>query len=146
MMLILLAILLMSPWRFALAQRFSPNYSQTNLKLQGHVIKSLISSEIFECMNECDLHGKCHSINFYRDKSICELNDANHLSNPESLVYSHGSQYLNYNIRPVSKCSNKLCPGKEPLVCEMLDDGVDFKCRGFEGNERLSQTDHMTMA
>ena len=109
-MLVPMIVMLLFPWiRIYAADQCRTAYSQTNLKLQGHMIKSLSRSESSQCVDECASHEECHSINFDQDKRICELNDANHLSNPESLVYSHGFRYLNYFKRPVAKCSNKLC-------------------------------------
>ena len=118
--------MLVFPWIRVYAADQCKAYSQPNFKLQGHVIDSLLRSDSLQCDDECASHAKCHSINFYQSKRICELNDANHLSNPESLTYSHGSQYLNYFKRPVAKCSNKLC--SQRLGCEMAEDGRDYKC------------------
>ena len=144
-MLVPLIVMLLFPWiRVYAADQCRTAYSQTNLKLQGHMIKSLSRSESSQCVDECASHEECHSINFDQDKRICELNDANQLSNPESLVYSHGFRYLNYFKRPVAKCSNKLC--SEPLVCKMVDDGLDYNCvklaegngEYYKGNKNIS--------
>ncbi|KAK3731545.1 hypothetical protein QZH41_011148 [Actinostola sp. cb2023] len=116
----------------------SAAYSQPNVKMQGHVIKSLSTPASSHCVDECKGHQHCHSINFDQAKDLCELNNATHLTNPESMVYSRGSQYLNYFLRPAANCSNKLC-SKPRDECVMDSDGLNYKCtsgKGKHGNER----------
>ena len=130
--------MLLFPWiRIYAADQCRTAYSQTNLKLQGHMIKSLSRSESLQCVDECASHEKCHSINFEQDKRICELNDANHLSNPESMVYSHESRYMNYFLHPVDKCNDAYC--KKPLKCVTVDGGLDYECRAIEGNQMTNK-------
>ena len=108
--------------------QFAAVYSEQNTSLQGHVIKSVSTSSLFHCMQSCDETHNCHSINL-RDSQpkTCELNDGNHLTNPESMVNSSGFTYLNYFIHPVSKCSSSLC-NDSSLECFVESDGINYEC------------------
>jgi hypothetical protein len=125
-------IILLFPWIQVLAQTCPSPYSQRNHKIQGHVIKTHSTQTSIQCTEKCALHADCHSINYYSNQGICELNNANHLTNPESLVYSAGCQYLNYFLRRPSRCSKKLC--SDPLVCVIDKNGQSYKCDSCEGN------------
>jgi len=126
-MLMLLIVLLVLPWIRVQAQQCRIAYSVNHVKLQGHLINHLSTPESFQCVDKCALHEHCNSINFYQDKGMCELNNATHLTNPESMVSSNGSQYLNYFLRPAANCSNKLC-SKPRDKCVMDSDGLNYKC------------------
>jgi len=104
----------------------SSRYTQSHFQLQGHVSKTVNVATKALCIAQCKLHQHCHSMNFYQRKRVCELNNANHLSNPESLVPSADGEYINYHERPPAKCSNKLC--SEPLECVIDRDGKDMCC------------------
>ncbi|KAK3731544.1 hypothetical protein QZH41_011147 [Actinostola sp. cb2023] len=133
MLLSSLFVTLLSQWMPSTqAQTCGSAYSQPNVKMQGHVIKRLSTPTSSHCVDECKGHQHCHSINFDQAKELCELNNATHLTNPESMVYSHGSQYLNYFKRPAAKCSNKLCSNPRDK-CVMDSDGIDYKCRTRKG-------------
>lgn len=127
-MLTSLLIAILVPWIHG--QEFAAVYSEHDVKLEGHVINSTSTSSLFHCMQECESTNNCHSINLYNNArpSICELNDANHLTNPESMVNSSGSTYLNYFPRPVSKCSNSLCRNSS-YDCIVESDGINYKCK-----------------
>ncbi|KAK3730938.1 hypothetical protein QZH41_008831 [Actinostola sp. cb2023] len=124
----LLLVILMFPWIPVQAQKCQVTYSQPNVKIQGHVIKRLPTPTSSHCVDECKGHQHCHSINFDQDKGMCELNNATHLTNPESMVYSRRCQYLNYFKRPAAKCSNKLCSKAKGKLCKMDKDGENYKC------------------
>ncbi|XP_031566477.1 C-reactive protein-like [Actinia tenebrosa] len=125
---ILVPVILLSLWKHGHAQSCQATaYSQFNHKIQGHVIKtySAVTSSL-QCTEKCELHADCYSINYCFSQGICELNNANHLTNPESLVYSAGCHYLNYILRAVPRCSNKLC--SYPLVCKVDNNGHSHNC------------------
>ncbi|XP_031566466.1 uncharacterized protein LOC116301531 [Actinia tenebrosa] len=125
---ILVPVILLSLWKHGQAQSCQATaYSQFNHKIQGHVIKthSAVKSSL-QCTEKCELHADCYSINYCFSQGVCELNNANHLTNPESLVYSAGCHYLNYILRAVPICSNKLC--SYPLVCKVDNNEQGHKC------------------
>jgi hypothetical protein len=123
--------ILVLPWIHVVAKSCDPHYSQVNFKLEGHVNKTISSPNKIHCVEKCFTHVGCRSINFYPDQDLCELNDANHLSNPESVVYSPGSQFVNNFKRPLDVCSSKLC--SEPLTCIMNKDGQTYRCVTCQG-------------
>ena len=131
-MLTLGSLILLFLWKHGQAEpQCGVPYSQPNFKLQGHVIQKHSVQTSDQCTEKCALNADCHSINFYSNQGICELNNANHLSNPESLVPSAGGQYMNYLLRAVPRCSNKLC--SHPLECKVDEDGQSHKCVSCEG-------------
>jgi len=123
----LLLVISLFPWIPVQAQKCQVTYSQPNVKIQGHVIKSLSTPTSNHCVDECKGHQHCHSINFDQAKELCELNNATHLTNPGSMVYSRGCQYLNYFLRPAANCSNKLCSNPRD-ICVMDSDGLNYNC------------------
>lgn len=130
---IFLTVLFLFPWLFQVLADSCPSpYSQHNMKLIGHVIATYTAVHTSDqCSDKCASHALCHSINYYHSRDICEVNKANHLTNPESLVYSAGCQYLNYFVRAVSRCSNQLC--SYPLACNVDKNGRDYKCSTCKG-------------
>ncbi|KAK3699012.1 hypothetical protein QZH41_019034 [Actinostola sp. cb2023] len=118
----LVAIILL-PWIRASAQTCESPYSQNDFKIKGHVIKTLTSTRK-QCEEHCASQQDCHSINFYQSKRTCELNSANHMSNPESLLPSSDCQYMDFPKRPPAKCNYKFC--SEPLAC--VKDDESYKC------------------
>jgi len=132
----LVAIILL-PWIRALAQTCDSPYSQNHFKIQGHVIKTLTSTRK-QCEEHCASQQDCHSINFYQSKGTCELNSANHMSDPESLLPSSDCQYMDFPKRPPAKCNYKLC--SEPLAC--VKDEESYKCVPCEGNHVTSMQNH----
>ena len=126
-MLTSLLLIISFPWIRVLTQRCRVSYSIYGQQLQGHAFKRLSTREGLYCVDQCALHENCHSINIYMGKEFCELNNANHLTNPGSVVSSDGCQYLNYFIHPVAKCSNTLC-SKAMGECKMDKDGLNYNC------------------
>ncbi|XP_031554838.1 C-reactive protein-like [Actinia tenebrosa] len=125
---ILVPVILLSLWKHGHAQSCKATaYSQFYHKIQGHVIKtySAVTTSL-QCTEKCGLHADRYSINYCFSQGICELNNANHLTNPESLVYSAGCHYLNHILRAVPICSNKLC--SYPLVCKVDNNEQSHKC------------------
>lgn len=108
-------------------------YSKGNIKLIDNVIKTEPSTDPGKCLDKCSKTEKCHSINFNIDKQMCKLNSANHLTNPENMVYSSDMMYMNYFNHPVNKCSNKLCSNGK--VCELERNGIGFNCRNCQGEQ-----------
>jgi hypothetical protein len=129
---------LLFPWIRVLSQACSSSYSQSNFKISGHTITTLTSSTSDSCILACSSQLHCHSINFYESQQKCELNSANHLSNPESLVHSHGSQYSNYFLRPPATCSSMLCSGTK--TCRLKNDGQSYQCTDCQGKNNLYST------
>ncbi|XP_031572474.1 epithelial discoidin domain-containing receptor 1-like [Actinia tenebrosa] len=125
---------LLCPLLFVASQSCGSSYSQSNFKLVGHTIRTLSSSSSDECMSECAAQPNCNSINFEETSKKCELNKANHLSNPEGLTPSFGSahvwQYINYRMRSPAFCSDKLCGGRK--LCLLKNDGENYECSECE--------------
>lgn len=116
------------------------SYSLRNTKLLHNIIKTESNVNDFStCLDKCSTHGSCHSINFNINKAICELNSANHLSNPEHVTYSYSTVYMGYSLRPVGRCSDAYCR-KEDQECAMDKDGASYKCvaKQCEGKERVT--------
>jgi len=70
-------------------------------KLTGHLIVMYSYLGVRDvCIEACAAHDHCNSVNFYQQKRECELNNANHMSNPESMVEDIDSLYIDYSLRP----------------------------------------------
>jgi len=105
-------------------------YTQPNCILKGHVINTIQgvdSSKV--CIAKCKEHGNCHSINYHERTSVCEINSANHVSSPESLVSSSdGGEYRNYHERPTDKCSAKFCNDKHLCAVDSSNRDNLYRC------------------
>ena len=87
--------------------KVSPN-QRLNSKLEGFVIITFECVPTKEdCVDACSFNNDCHSINFFQRNKTCELNNANHISSPVSLIKVIGSDYINYDKRPPTKCGSK---------------------------------------
>ncbi|XP_028517880.1 lactadherin-like [Exaiptasia diaphana] len=85
------------------------------------------NARMINCIEKCGDISTCHSINWYRDLGLCQLNNDTHLSYPEGVVSSSTGNYMIYGIHPMKTCSNQIC--EEPRVCLMEEDGLHFKCK-----------------
>ena len=93
--------------------------------LKGHVISSVQTNSFEGCVDRCFRNSKCYSINYYKRKERCELNDKTTFMNPEDLVRELDGTYLDI-LRPYSDCSDLFCDRDE--ICKM--DRVDhFQCK-----------------
>jgi len=86
----------------------------TGYKLAGHVITtySFVGQREI-CIEACEAHIYCSSINYYRTKKECELNNANHVINPENMTAVIDSEY--YPVR--CPCSIE---GKVLIIINLL--------------------------
>lgn len=109
-------------------------FTNKNLKLAGHVIKNVSVQTNMKCMDQCALEKRCYSINFYQNKSICELNGGDHLTNPLSLgqYLDDGVEYMNKHERIPYRCNRLLCTDWT-RQCLVDKDGEGFKCNACEG-------------
>ena len=95
--------------------------------LKGHVISSEQTNSFEDCADLCHANRKCYSINYYKRKERCELNDKTTFMNPEDLVRELDGTYLDI-LRPYSDCSDLFCDREE--ICKMKR--VDrFHCKGW---------------
>ncbi|KXJ21594.1 hypothetical protein AC249_AIPGENE18006 [Exaiptasia diaphana] len=111
------------------------SYSQSGFQLQGHVIKKISTTSASACMQECELHNQCYSINYHNGHKRCELNDANHLTNPKSLTFSQGYDYKTNPTRSPSNCSITYCSRKTDK-CLIDRNGRDYKCLSCKGSSQ----------
>jgi len=103
-------------------------YSQPDHVLLDHVIQSFHDTSSAEsCFGKCGDNSSCHSVNWYSNTGLCQLNRGTHLSYPEGLVDSTAS-YMLYSLHPMVACSNQFC--SDPDICLMEDDGINYHCRG----------------
>ena len=54
--------------------------------LQGHTYDTFKVNSLYVCVRRCDKEGKCQSINFVIDESICELNKQSKEARPDNYV------------------------------------------------------------
>ncbi|KAK3745569.1 hypothetical protein QZH41_005738 [Actinostola sp. cb2023] len=98
--------------------------------LLGHVIQSFHDTSSAEsCFGKCGDNSSCHSVNWYSNTGLCQLNRGTHLSYPEGLVASDSTaSYMLYSLHPMVACSNQFC--SHPDICLMEDDGINYRCEG----------------
>lgn len=75
-------------------------------RLSGSTIKTLFKPFNL-CFMECSSHPRCHSINFHFVSSLCELNEATHLSDPDALSHVPRVVYMMYAMRELPYCSQE---------------------------------------
>ena len=98
--------------------------------LKGHVISSQQAYDLEDCADICYANPKCYSINYYKRKERCELNDKTTFMNPEDLVRELDGTYLDI-LRPYSDCSDLFCDRDQ--ICKM--DRVDrSQCKGWRSD------------
>ncbi|KAK3712179.1 hypothetical protein QZH41_017353, partial [Actinostola sp. cb2023] len=98
--------------------------------LIDHVIQSFHDTSSAEsCFGKCGDNSSCHSVNWYSNTGLCQLNRGTHLSYPEGLVASDSTaSYMLYSLHPMVACSNQFC--SDPDICLMEDDGINYRCEG----------------
>ena len=96
--------------------------------LLDHLIQSFTAtSSVDSCFDKCAANLSCHSINWYSNTGLCQLNKGTHLSYPEGLVASEWSaSYKLYSLHPMATCSNRFCSGTD--ICLMNNDGINYRC------------------
>ncbi|KXJ21344.1 hypothetical protein AC249_AIPGENE19604 [Exaiptasia diaphana] len=62
--------------------------------LANHVMETLTIGDIDSCYRNCAAKPGCQSINYYRDKSLCELNSRTIENTPDMRVASEDSVYF----------------------------------------------------
>jgi len=106
-MLFIVTLVLVASSSARLCPTVVPATVQTGYKLAGHTIVTysyLGQREV--CIEACEAHNYCSSVNYYRTKKECELNNANHVTNPENMTAVIDSEYIDYYQRPPIKSIN----------------------------------------
>ena len=70
--------------------------------LKNHIIKTGSAERIDGCFKQCMGHSGCHSINFYLEERLCELNDQTHASHPEYMKEEPLGNYMVNDFRPAT--------------------------------------------
>ena len=73
-----------------------------NRRLMGHVILNRVIGSHVSCHHFCAMERDCMSINIgpvFNDTVVCELNDADALSNPGDLKVAPGWTYSGTEVR-----------------------------------------------
>ena len=111
------------------SQRCDSFYSQKNFILKGHTLESAVGvTSVDSCKEKCRSNSKCHSINFYHEKGICEVNKENHITSPESIVpSSDGGEYVAYEERAPLTCSKKMCSYPHSCIPDK-ENGGKYTC------------------
>lgn len=63
-------------------------------RLIGHVIEEFSTKkQVIHCAYECLKSSRCRSFNYEHGTHVCQINDADHVTNAESLVNDTDSEY-----------------------------------------------------
>jgi len=102
-------------------------YQVPGFVLVHHVIQSFQGISCSDsCLDKCSNHSSCHSINWFSNTGLCQINRGTHLSYPEGLVTNSTGKYMLYSGHHMVTCSNKFCSDGE--TCLMEIDGISYRC------------------
>ena len=120
-------------WQQSIATSCNSAFSIPGHVLLDHVIQSFTAtSSADSCFHKCAANSSCHSINWYSNTGLCQLNKGTHLSYPEGLVASESSaSYKLYSLHPMATCSNRFCSDADD-ICLMNNDGINYRCENSE--------------
>lgn len=122
-------IILLLLWQQSFASTCNSAFSIPGHVLLDHVIQSFTgTSSADSCFDKCEANSSCHSINWYSNTGLCQLNKGTHLSYPEGLVASElSASYKLYSLHPMVTCSNRFCSDADD-ICLMNNDGINYRC------------------
>lgn len=67
------------------------NRNHFGKKMLGHLVNALSVNSLTRCVYECLVTAKCLSLNYYQDKTLCELNSEDSMTAPDSLLEYEGN-------------------------------------------------------
>ena len=104
-------------------------YSIPNRVLAGHAILTEPSPGIEDCVILCiERDPLCESINYYRKRKVCELNNKTIDSNPEDMVDFEWTIYMTNTVRLLLYNEFDLECGRQTDICHLERGGI--KCKG----------------
>ncbi|PFX12789.1 Coagulation factor V [Stylophora pistillata] len=115
-------------------------YSIPNRVLTGHGFATRPSTTMESCVIFCAEDPMCKSINYFRKRKICELNNSSAVMSPESMVDSELSIYM---TNAFSACHLDVECGGPEEICQLLESGGECKaCKEALGleNGRISDS------
>lgn len=122
--------------RSGLASSCKPAASSIRGKvLRNHIIKPGSAERVDDCFKQCMGHSGCHSVNFYLEERLCELNDQTHASQREDMREEPLGNYMVNDFRPMT--CNKHSDCENDLVCLSTMTCGECKDRalGMENND-----------
>ena len=96
---------------------FSRNISLSipGKRLIGHVIEEFSTKkQLIHCAYECLKTSRCRSYNYEHETHTCQINDADHMTEPSSLVNENHSEY---NHREAFSIDKVRLPGRPKYHC-----------------------------
>ena len=72
-------------------------HTLTNRALQGHVLKTVQTSDFDACQLKCYLKDDCVSINF-SSNGKCDLSSLDHTQRPDDLIEEAGTVYSSIEV------------------------------------------------
>lgn len=77
------------------------------LSLMKHSYKSFLEQDLFKCYQQCKVDNFCQSINFYKDRNFCQLNNRTQSERFQRALVPNLNAYYMDNPRR-GKCHLKL--------------------------------------